>query len=105
NLKLLYNVFRTQLTSSAPKSQQMLFPHTIELPPKNAQTLIGELGFLRKAGIDIGHFGGNSFVIQGMPEGCENVNFTELIEGFIEDLQEGRPGDDGQMLELVARSL
>ena len=57
---------RLEQNNSAP-SQKLLLPETIELPPRDAQFLRGQLAVLTRLGVGLGEFGERTFLLDALP--------------------------------------
>jgi DNA mismatch repair protein MutL len=86
-------------------SQQSLFPTQIELSAQDAALLNGLQEPLRSIGFDIESFGNNSFIIRAVPTACTEMNVADVLGGFIDDLREDRPTDEGELRGKVIKSM
>ncbi len=74
--------------------QTLLTPLTIELQPADVVILNGNKDFFDAMGMEIEHFGGNSFAIQTVPTLLANENLENLLLGLIDDCKShGYRGD------------
>jgi DNA mismatch repair protein MutL len=91
NERILFERFLMSLAQQKSCSQQTLFPETIELTPAQASAALELLHPLMLLGFDISHFGGNSFVLRGLPLETQGHNPAELLretlDQFIENAQ------------------
>jgi DNA mismatch repair protein MutL len=82
--RILYERHSNLVRQNSTPSQQELFPLTMDFPEDEA-IIVREIGNdLRKTGFDIREFGGNTFVLNGVPMGTEKGKEKALIEGIIE---------------------
>ena len=65
--RILFEQYRRTLSEQPAASQQSMFPQTLELPHADAGILRDILPDLRKLGFDVEEFGGNSFIVRGIP--------------------------------------
>ena len=82
--RILFEQFVKTLKDQPAASQQSMFPHTIELPHADAGILSDILPDLKQLGFDVEDFGGNSFIIRGVPAeltGQSEVNILEQLIG------------------------
>ncbi len=83
--RILYEKYLKILRDRAASTQQTLFPATIELAPAQATILRDILTEINLLGFDIQEFGGNTFLIHGVPpELASNANETTIIESLLE---------------------
>ncbi|TVR79801.1 MAG: DNA mismatch repair endonuclease MutL [Saprospirales bacterium] len=85
--QILYEQFLKSIENEEGTSQNLLFPKTIEMAASEAALLQELVPDLQKTGLQIEHFGGNSFVIHGRPaiwtrEMEEEEMLTEILENY-----------------------
>ncbi len=103
--RILYEQYLRRLRERPGDSQHSLFPARLELTPTETVALTALLPDLEQLGFALEHFGGNSFLINGLP--------TELAEGhgaleLVRDLLARYLADTDSQLsahERLARSL
>jgi DNA mismatch repair protein MutL len=66
--------------------QTLLFPETIELSLQEAKALERHQEGLRGLGMELEHFGGNTFLLKAVPELLSKANYRELIRDLIDEL-------------------
>lgn len=82
--RILFEQFQKTLREQPATSQQSMFPQTIELPHADAGILKDILPDLRQLGFDVEDFGGNSFIVRGIPaELAGQHSEVALIEQLI----------------------
>lgn len=83
--RILYEQYLKILNEQVSSTQNRLFPSTISLAPAEAAMLNDILEEVNRLGFDIQEFGGNSFLIHGVPsELSENINESKLVETLLE---------------------
>jgi DNA mismatch repair protein MutL len=82
--RILYEQFLKTLQESPAASQQSLFPQTLELPHVDVGLMNSILPDLRQLGFDLEHFGGESFIIRGIPAELAGQNEIQLLEQLLE---------------------
>ncbi len=65
------------------ESQQLLFPHTIELSPAEAELLEEILPDLRALGFDLGRLSGRTFAVRGVPADVRGGRERALLEELL----------------------
>ncbi|MDO8444526.1 MAG: DNA mismatch repair endonuclease MutL [Deltaproteobacteria bacterium] len=71
---------------STPASQTLLIPETVELNPSETGLLKDYTEVLTKAGIELEHFGGNTFVIKAVPTILTRKDVKGLIKDIVDEL-------------------
>jgi DNA mismatch repair protein MutL len=82
--RILYERFLASLEQKLSTSQQQLFPVTLELNVSDALLMKDLQNHFRILGFDIREFGGNTFVVHGIPAGYKGESPQEVIESIIE---------------------
>ncbi len=82
--QILYEQFLKTLQASPAASQQSLFPQTLELPHVDVGLMNDILPDLRQLGFDLEHFGGESFIVRGIPAELAGQNEIQLLEQLLE---------------------
>lgn len=82
--RVLFENLIKKIENKKAHSQQLLFPLTVNLSAPDAE-LVGELleEFI-SIGFQIEHFGGNSFIIQGVPSDLHTEEVQQLFESVLE---------------------
>ncbi len=96
DVRIQYERTLAMLTSHSPRTQRVLFPEVVELPPSDAVTLQRLLPELARLGFDLSPLGGNSYAINGIPAGTEGLNPVALVTQLVGDVadQGGTAIDD-----------
>jgi len=83
--RILYEQFLQTLRDKPAASQQSLFPQTLELPHADVGLMTDILPDLKQLGFDVEPFGGESFIIRGVPpELAGEKNEKELLEQLLD---------------------
>lgn len=85
---LFFNQYSQQLEKQKSQSQQLLFPRNIELPATKLAILLELMDAFSFLGFDLGHFGGNAIIINGLPAQLPACNEQALIEQIIDDYEQ-----------------
>jgi DNA mismatch repair protein MutL len=83
--QILYHQFIKQLENMKGTTQQLLFPRNVELSPGHLAIALDIIDDLKHLGFDLGHFGGNSILINGLPAQISSCDEQKLLEHIIED--------------------
>lgn len=86
--RILYEKALHSLEQGGGQSQQLLFPHKVELSPEDYSVLLEILVFMNKIGFEISEFGERTILIQAVPAdikaGTEGKVLNEIIDNFRE---------------------
>ena len=74
---------RLKCSKDSTKARQLMIPTTIEVGVDDLDTMHKLTGLLQDQGIEVEHFGGNTFILRALPT---DVSDTLDIEGMIFDL-------------------
>ncbi len=85
HIKVLYEGFLRGLRQQAGHCQQLLFPMTIELNQAWLHTALELMDDFKALGFDVGHFGGNTLMISGIPAELERGSESRVMEALLED--------------------
>ena len=101
--RILYEEAKNKLSQKNPASQQLLFPHTIELSPEDHDYLMQILPYLERLGFVIKGFGGRTVVVEGVPSGLRIGSEEKILVNIIDEYKKNR-GKDIEIHEKVAKS-
>lgn len=82
-----YIAFLDKIERQTCQSQQLLFPRTIELSASQMPMILEVLDILKYIGFDLGHFGGNSLIVNGVPPQFSGLDEQKLIETLLNDYE------------------
>ncbi len=98
--RVLFEQLKQRQKSSTPVVQRLLMPETVELGYREAAMLEKMIPALHSAGLDIDPFGGNTYVVKGVPALLAGREATPLIAELVETAADtGIVGDAGKMLD------
>jgi len=86
-LQIHYHSFLDKIERQTCQSQQLLFPRTIELNSSQVPVILEILDTLKFIGFDLGHFGGNSLIVNGIPPQFSGIDEQKLIETLLNDYE------------------
>jgi len=84
--RILYDQISTQWSQKEVEVQGLLQPITIELSPREEETLRASKEFLAEFGFTIEPFGNRSYVIRAIPALMAKANIIELITALLDSL-------------------
>jgi len=89
--RVVYETLKKGIQASHLEIQRLLVPLNIELSVKETRIALEKMeGFIR-FGIELDHFGGNTFLLRAVPALLERVPWDRLIPEFIEQWQRTEP--------------
>ena len=68
------------------ESQPLLFPKRLELDAMKAEVMAENLDFFERAGFEIEHFGGTSYVLKSVPAIFVKANIDKIVRDALDDL-------------------
>ncbi|HUZ06858.1 MAG TPA: DNA mismatch repair protein MutL, partial [Candidatus Paceibacterota bacterium] len=77
---------RLEKNESAP-SQKLLLPETIELPPRDAQFLRGQLAALTRLGVGLSEFGERTFLLDALPPFVKAADPRRFVFDLVDELR------------------
>ncbi len=102
--RVLYEQALEQVEKGSATTQRLLFPETVELSAEEYLTFENSREVLTKLGFDVGAFGQNAVVINGMPPVFRDKNPAKIIRELLDDLaQLDKAG--GDLIKSTAQSL
>ena len=84
--RILYDRISAQWAQKEVEVQGLLQPITIELSPREEETLRASKEFLAEFGFTIEHFGNRSYVIRAVPALMARANIIEIISMLLDNL-------------------
>jgi DNA mismatch repair protein MutL len=102
--RIMYEKVKKRFAEGDAPSQQLLFPHTLELNVEDHALLLEMYPLLEKIGFILKGFGGRTVVIEGIPAGMR-IRKEEKILPEILDEYKIKVGTEVDMQERVAKSV
>ena len=85
--RILYDKFKNSNINTYTNTQQSLFPQYIEFNNSDFKIVQEIIDDIKSIGFNIDFFGENSVVVNGIPNGLDDINEKEIIEGFVEEIK------------------
>ncbi len=101
--RILYDRILAQWAQKEVEVQGLLQPITIELSPREEETLRASKEFLAEFGFTIEPFGNRSYVIRAIPALMARVNIIEIISALLDNLASKESPNPWE--EKIAQSL
>jgi DNA mismatch repair protein MutL len=87
--RILYETLRRGFRKAQVEIQTFLLPHRLELSTKEKRILLEKGDTLSGLGLDVEHFGGNTFILRAAPASLENVDWDAFVSELVGALEEG----------------
>lgn len=84
HVRILFDQYITNIRQQRGASQQVLFPEIVEFTASEATDLPTLLEDMRFIGFDLTNLGNNSYAINGLPAGVENLDPVSLIRNMVD---------------------
>lgn len=98
--RVVFEALRSSFTSSIVEGQRLLFPETVELMPNEAAAFKEHSEFLLRLGFDLEHFGGNTWLLNGVPLTLTGQDYVRALKDILEEI--AAIGSSQLMAEKVA---
>lgn len=85
DIRIRYERFMQQMEQETSRTQKVLFPEVVEFAPSTSVMVVKLLPFLKKVGFDLSDLGGNSFSVNGVPAGLEEIDCVSLLHEIVAD--------------------
>ncbi len=104
--RVLFERFLAQAARGDIPSQALLVPETVDLPPRAAHSLRRHLAALKALGFGVAEFGGDSFVVDALPQCFAGVAPRALLAALADSLDPAdAPRGASRLLdETIARA-
>ena len=84
HVRILYDMYRQQLSQRATSVQKTLFPEVVQFPPSADVVLQRILPEMEHLGFELTSLGGGSYAVGGIPTGLEGVSVAKLVADMVE---------------------
>ena len=85
DMRILYERYMEQMTNHTANTQKLLFPEVVQLAPSEAVLLGKLLPELTNLGFELSDLGGNSFAVNGVPSGLDDLDPVQLVRQLVDD--------------------
>ena len=85
--RVLFEEIMQTLEQGRVESQGLLPPVTVELQPRDAMYVRKNLELIKKMGAGVSEFGGDTFVVDALPQGMDGLNIQELLVDMARHLE------------------
>lgn len=105
HIRILFDQYQTSIRQQQGVSQQVLFPDIVEFTAEEAAVLPRLLDDLRFIGFDLSYLGSDSYAINGLPAGIENLDPGVLLKDMVNRAMETGCEAPDKVCDAIAISL
>ncbi len=92
--RIVYENLKKKFDSSQIEAQTLLVPPKLELALKEKRIALTKRSELSRLGIELDHFGGDTFLLTSVPAVLRNVRWDSFLSELIAELEYGNLDDD-----------
>ena len=105
HVRVLYERNQERLRQEQGNSQQLLFPHTVELSPTDADLLDDLMPDLRALGFEVEKMSGRTVAVRGVPADVPDGNEKGILEEILEQYKSERDTVEDERRDRLARTM
>ena len=105
HVRVLYEQNQRRLQQEQGTSQQLLFPHTVELSPTDADLLDDLLSDLRALGFEVETMSGRTVAVRGVPTDVPDGDEGGILEEILEQYKSEQDTVEDERREQLARTM
>jgi DNA mismatch repair protein MutL len=99
--RVVYESLKKELQELQIEVQGLLIPREIELTTKEKSLVFQYRDLLYSLGIEIDHFGGNTFLLRSVPALLSSMDWQSFLSELILELEEGKSLDEESLLDKI----
>jgi DNA mismatch repair protein MutL len=84
--RLNYDHYMKSLRDMRMAAQSLLVPVSVEFSSREAHVMRAHQDLLQELGFEVSHFGGNTFMVYGVPVDLAGKNIVSLIKDLVDEL-------------------
>ncbi len=105
HIRVLYERNKERLQQEQGNSQQLLFPHTVELSPADADLLDDLLPDLRALGFEVEKMSGRTVAVRGVPADVPDGDEGGILEEILEQYKSEQDTVEDERRDHLARTM
>ena len=105
HVRVLYEQNQARLQQEQGNSQQLLFPHTVDLSPADAELLEELLPDLRALGFEIERMSGRTVAVRGVPTDVPDGDEGGILEEILEQYTSAQDTVEDERRDRLARTM
>lgn len=102
--RILYERALANFENSLPSTQQLLFPHTVELSASDYSLVKELMPYLEQLGFDVKLFGRNTVIIEGIPADVRIGNEAKILQDVLDEYKNNEHTATIDARDRVAKS-
>ncbi|MDD2962082.1 MAG: DNA mismatch repair endonuclease MutL [Muribaculaceae bacterium] len=102
HIRILFDRFIAQQSVGSIVSQRVLFPDVLHLSVSQNLILEEMLSQIQSVGFDLSFLGDNSWAINGVPAGVENIDVKDTLLEVIDSIKNGGESIESKIYEHIA---
>ncbi len=99
--RIVYETLKASFNTSRIEVQTLLLPHELELSAKETRIALDKNEHLTRIGIDLDHFGGNTFLLRAHPAIFKDVQWDSFLSELIAGMEQGETEDEAVLDKLL----
>jgi DNA mismatch repair protein MutL len=92
--RIVYENLKKRSNNSRIEAQTLLMPFRLELSTKEQRIVLKKRDQLHRFGLELDHFGGNTFLLRSVPAILKNVQWDAFLSELITELEDDKLDDD-----------
>lgn len=84
--RVVFEELRSSFRTSTLAGQQLLFPETLELLPRESAVLKEQQDLLARLGFELEHFGGGTWLLNGIPVPISGQDYMGALRDVLEEM-------------------
>lgn len=105
HIRILFDQYISRISKQQGISQGLLFPEIISFTPRQATVLPYLLEDFSFMGFDLSDLGSNSYSINGIPQGLDNIDVVEVLQDMVDKVLDTGCEVKEEVVETLALSL
>jgi len=100
--RIAFERLKKTYRDSRPESQTLLIPEVVDLPQSEGMLIREHIEVLSRTGLEVEHFGRDTFVIKSVPAALSNKNIRGLVRDIADELAHaGRTKSIDELMERL----
>jgi DNA mismatch repair protein MutL len=104
--RVVFQELRHSLDKGTLDGQSLLFPETIDLSPAESAAVREHGDELQKLAFDLEHFGGNTWLLKGVPQLLSGLDYKQALRDTLEEFCTlGRSGVSAEIIDDILATI
>lgn len=88
--RILYETVQQKWKQGSSSCQRLLLPESVDCSAEEARRIREQIDLLRETGFEVADFGGDTFLVEGVPSWMQDVPVSELLHSLAAEFEGGR---------------